>query len=194
MYFIIIAASCWFVAQTMKVLLETIVNKKFDISRYFGDGGYPSCHTAFVVGGVTSILLKTDFANIGATNDSAKILGLSLILTFVIIRDALGSRRQQGQTAEAVNRVVEFWKNTVEESFFKMFPVLKQQGHMPHEVIAGAVTGIITAYTASNMIDNGGHFWLLVITGAMLFFVILVGVIININRSSNKQKNVEIDH
>ncbi|MGN0173519.1 MAG: divergent PAP2 family protein, partial [Acutalibacteraceae bacterium] len=45
---IITGVSSWAVAQVTKAIIYTIINKKFDLWRLFGDGGMPSGHSATV--------------------------------------------------------------------------------------------------------------------------------------------------
>ena len=46
--FLITGISSWLLAQVLKVIIHTLVNRKFDITRLFGDGGMPSGHSATV--------------------------------------------------------------------------------------------------------------------------------------------------
>ena len=46
--FLWVALSSWLWAQLAKVIIHSIVNKKLDITRMFGDGGMPSGHSATV--------------------------------------------------------------------------------------------------------------------------------------------------
>ena len=46
---LIIAATAWLTAGVLKVFVELLVNKKFNLTRIFGAGGMPSSHTATVV-------------------------------------------------------------------------------------------------------------------------------------------------
>ena len=45
---LITAVASWAVAQVLKTLIYWWVNKEFDITRLFGDGGMPSGHSATV--------------------------------------------------------------------------------------------------------------------------------------------------
>ena len=49
--YLITGVSSWFYAQVLKTIIFLIINKKFDFSRMFGDGGMPSGHSATVTSG-----------------------------------------------------------------------------------------------------------------------------------------------
>ena len=72
--------TAWFVAQALKIPTYYLVEKKWDWHRFFGSGGMPSSHTAFVV----SLTLM-----IGATQgfDSA-IFALSFTMAAIVMYDA----------------------------------------------------------------------------------------------------------
>ena len=42
------ALTAWFAAQVLKIPTYWLVEKKVDWKRFFGSGGMPSSHTAFV--------------------------------------------------------------------------------------------------------------------------------------------------
>ena len=45
---LVAAISSWLIAQVLKFLIHTIVNRKIDFTRLVGDGGMPSGHSATV--------------------------------------------------------------------------------------------------------------------------------------------------
>ena len=187
MYFFIIAAAAWFIAQTMKVVLESIVAKRIMISRYFGDGGYPSCHSAFVSAGLTACLIKFNWNNIFVPNTESMVLSLFCIFFVVVTRDAVGARLQQGQTAEAVNKIMDYFKENIDDNIFKIFPMLKQQqGHFPHQVVAGDVTGIIAAISLDFIIYQGNPLLAIISASFGLMLVIAIGLLINSKKSKAK--------
>lgn len=48
----------YILAQVIKTILYTLMNKKFDYKRLFGSGGMPSSHSASVVSLATASFLK----------------------------------------------------------------------------------------------------------------------------------------
>ena len=48
----------WFAAQSLKIIIDVILNKKFNPERLMGAGGMPSSHSATVTALTTAIALK----------------------------------------------------------------------------------------------------------------------------------------
>lgn len=182
MYFFIIAGFSWLIAQTMKVVLESVIGKKLVLKRYFGDGGYPSCHSSFVTGGFVAVLFKYDWSNFSSVNTDSMVLAVFAILWVQITRDALGARLQQGQTAKTVNEITEYFRQNIDDNLFKLLPMLKTQGHLPHEVIAGVVTGTITAISTILIIDKGQPLMAIISGTLALIVVIIIGLLVNLKK------------
>ena len=127
------------VAQVIKTIIETIEYKRFDVARLFnGSGGMPSSHSTLVVSLVTTIGL-----NIGT---NSIYFAISLILSLVVLYDAMGIRYETGKQAEVINKITKQIK-------FKEFISLKEKiGHKPIEVFGGIITGIVMALIFNNII------------------------------------------
>ncbi|MBQ9314607.1 MAG: divergent PAP2 family protein [Clostridia bacterium] len=123
----------WFVVQTIKVIVELAKNKKIDIRRWWGSGGMPSSHSAFVSSLATAIGLTEGF-------DSA-VFAMSIALAAVVMYDASGVRRAAGKQAKILNQLIESeGKNiNVQEKLIELL------GHTPLEVYVGALIGITLA-------------------------------------------------
>ncbi len=124
----------WFIAQTIKVILGVIREKRFNFRWFVGSGGMPSSHAALVAGLTTAVGLFQGF-------DSplfAMAFGFAVITMF----DAQGVRRQSGHQAEALNKILEdlyAHKGLQEERLKELF------GHTPVEVFAGSFLGVVVA-------------------------------------------------
>ena len=114
--------TAWFVAQALKIPTYYLVEKKWDWHRFFGSGGMPSSHTAFVV----SLTLM-----IGATQgfDSA-------IFALVV-------RRETGKQAVVINEIVQ--KMFVNGESITDEELKELVGHTHVEVIGGVIVGLLTA-------------------------------------------------
>lgn len=124
----------WFTAQVLKVLIELITEKSFDLSRFVGSGGMPSSHAAFVTS------LATAVARVEGVGSGTFAVAMALAL--VVMYDAAGVRRASGQHAKLLNWMVEHWyDSTPEDEFSKRMKELI--GHTPIEVLAGAVLGLV---------------------------------------------------
>ena len=134
--FFLTAMTSWTVAQVLKVFIHAIVNKTWDITRLFGDGGMPSGHSATVsslatISGLTYGLGSFEFA-------------ICSILAIIVCHDAMGVRREAGKHAKLLNILVDsyenFSKNELPEVMLKEFV-----GHTPLQVTTGIILGILCA-------------------------------------------------
>lgn len=129
------AVTAWCVAQAMKIPTYWLVEKKLDFKRFFGSGGMPSSHTAFVV--ALTIM-------VGATSGfDSSVFAVSFTLAAIVMYDATGVRRETGIQAQVINEILR-------QVFIDGKPIadddLKELvGHKPLEVLGGAILGVITA-------------------------------------------------
>jgi acid phosphatase family membrane protein YuiD len=124
----------WAIAQTVKVLLGIMRERRFNFKWFVGSGGMPSSHAALVAGLTTSIGLDNGF-------DSA-LFALAFAVMVITMFDAQGVRRRSGQQAEALNKIMDdlyMNKGVQEERLKELF------GHTPVEVFAGGLVGIVVS-------------------------------------------------
>ena len=121
----------WFVAQSMKVLIFAIIYKKYDFHRWFGSGGMPSSHTAYVIS-LSAVLLKNE-------GPGSVPFGLSVAFAFIVMHDAVGVRRAAGKQAQLLNSLMS--THFPGEAFNEKLKELL--GHKPLEVFVGAILGLI---------------------------------------------------
>ncbi len=128
------ALIAWAIAQTLKVLIEFIILKRWNWALLFQAGGMPSSHSAMVSAASLSIGLQYGF-------DQA-IFAISAILAMIVIYDATGVRRESGKQAVLINSIIE------EISKGKIPPQEKLKevlGHTPGEAVLGTTLGISIA-------------------------------------------------
>ena len=89
----------WFVVQTIKVIVEVSKNKKIDVRRWWGSGGMPSSHSAFVCSLATSIGLTEGL--------DSPVFAMAISFAFVVMYDASGVRRAAGKQAKILNQIIE---------------------------------------------------------------------------------------
>ncbi len=126
--------SAWFIAQTIKVIIGVIEEKRFNFRWFMGSGGMPSSHAALALAVATGVGLLHGF-------DSAHF-AVAFAFAAVTMFDAQGVRRQSGHQAEALNKILEdlyAHKGLQEDRLKELF------GHTPIEVFAGAFLGIAAA-------------------------------------------------
>jgi len=124
----------WLIAQSIKVLLGILREKRFDFRWFVGTGGMPSSHAAVVSALTTAVGLHTGF--------SSPSFYIALVFTIVVLFDAQGVRRSSGKQAEILNRILDdiYWKKKIQEERLR-----ELIGHTPIEVFAGVLLGIFIA-------------------------------------------------
>ncbi len=128
----------WFmaclVAQSTKILLGSLRQRRFDFRWVLGTGGMPSTHAAGVTALSTAVGIRVGF-------DSA-LFAATLVFTVITLFDAQGVRRWSGRQAQVLNKMLEdiYFKRRIQEERVK-----ELLGHTPTEVVAGVGVGVLTA-------------------------------------------------
>lgn len=141
-YVLIAGGTAWVVAQILKCVTGVFKVKKFTfLELMFGTGGMPSSHSAAVCALATACALKH---GLGST-----YFAIAAILAIIVMRDAMGMRREVGKHAKALNVIIaEFFKSDKHpEDLKKTHKELV--GHTPLQVFAGVATGIAVAFLMS---------------------------------------------
>lgn len=131
--FILVPLITLLICQTLKFIIESIINKKIVWGRFFnGSGGMPSSHTSFSTSLTTMIGLNIGF--------DSPAFAIAFVFTLIVSYDAMGLRMESGLQAEAINKIFdEIFKD-------KGMKKLKEKlGHKPQEVFVGMCLGIISA-------------------------------------------------
>ena len=131
---ILTAVIAWLIAQTLKVLIGVVREKRFNFRWFVGTGGMPSSHAAAVSALATSIGLHAGL--------TSPLFALALLFAIVVLFDAQGVRRSSGQQAEVLNKILDdiYWKHRIKEDRLK-----ELLGHTPVEVLTGTALGILVA-------------------------------------------------
>ncbi|KXL53055.1 divergent PAP2 family protein [Anaerotignum neopropionicum] len=119
----------WAIAQSSKIILVFITEKRFDATRIVGTGGMPSSHTALVMALAVSIGKYNGF--------DSPFFALALIFCFVVMYDAAGIRRAAGKQAEIINLLI------LDHELPDMEKLKELLGHTPLEVFVGGILGIV---------------------------------------------------
>lgn len=130
-----VTASAWLFADLLKVLILKFRYGVTDWRRFFGTGGMPSSHTAFITGLTTCIAISEGM--------TSPLFGLALGLTILTSVDAAGLRRSAGLQAEVLNQIVE---DLYKGRDAKPPRVKETLGHTLPEVLAGAAVGFAVAF------------------------------------------------
>ena len=136
---LIVPSCCWLLAQLIKSVVDTIVNKKFSVVRLWGDGGMPSGHSATVTGLAVMCGLLSGF--------DSTTFGLAMIFAIVVMHDALGVRRETGKQAVSIIKIAELLNDFISErdEHIKTDKLKVLVGHTPLQVVMGAILGAVVA-------------------------------------------------
>jgi len=130
--------SAWIIAQTIKVTIGVIRQKRFDFRWFVGTGGMPSSHAAGASCLATAVGLEYGFGTV--------YFALAAAFALVVMFDAQGVRRASGKQARILNKITEdiYWKGRIDEE--KLRELI---GHTPIEVIVGLLLGVLIATVAA---------------------------------------------
>ena len=100
-YILSVALTSWLVAQVLKTIINFIMIGKFDIERMWGAGGMPSAHSATVC----SMTIACG-RYVGVHSPT---FAIALVLAAIVMYDAMGVRRETGEQAKVLNRMISDW-------------------------------------------------------------------------------------
>ena len=127
--------SAWIIAQSAKVLIGLIRQKRIDFRWFIGSGGMPSSHAAGASCLATSIGLTQGFDSV--------YFSLAASFAIVVMFDAQGVRRSTGRQARILNKITDdiYWQGKIQETRLR-----ELIGHTPVEVFVGGILGIVIAF------------------------------------------------
>ena len=133
-YIFLTSTAAWIIAQSLKVVLGVLREKRFKFRWFVGTGGMPSAHVAGAAALSTSIGISYGF-------DSA-LFAVALTFTLIVMFDAQTVRLSSGRQAKILNTMLDdiYWKKKLDDQKLKEF-----LGHTPVEVYAGAALGIVVS-------------------------------------------------
>ena len=120
-------------ANVIKMVFNYLAYDAWDFSVFFRTGGMPSLHAASVSSMTTAVYLL---------EGSTTLFYVCLVVTSIIISDAIGIRRSAGKQARVLNKMVDEFK------YFKRFKAKRLHellGHTPRQVFTGMIIGILVA-------------------------------------------------
>lgn len=127
----------WLAAQLIKLITTPCYKKEFSVMHtLFGTGGMPSSHTAAVCATAFSCGILYGY-------DSA-LFAMGAIFAAVVMKDAVGVRREAGKQAVVINQIAE--EIGKKKTHFLNVSLPELLGHTPLQVVFGALLGIGMAY------------------------------------------------
>lgn len=124
----------WVVAQSMKVFIGVIRERRFNFKWFIGTGGMPSSHAAGATALATACGLDKGFDSI--------FFALAAVFAIVTMFDAQGVRRAAGQQAAILNQILD---DMYSKGSLQTNRLLELIGHTPLQVIIGGILGIVLA-------------------------------------------------
>jgi acid phosphatase family membrane protein YuiD len=128
-----------FIAQFIKLVYALFKEKKFIFSKLWDTGGMPSSHSALASSLVLSVYLIEGFS---------LLFLITLFLSLVIVRDAFGIRKDVGDQAKILNKIIIDLKLKHKINFKKLNELV---GHSFLQSIFGLITGIIITLFVFNV-------------------------------------------
>ena len=129
----------WLVAQVLKLIINSLMNKRVSLSRLVGDGGMPSGHSATVTALASMCGIECGFMSVE--------FAIAAILAVIVMHDATGVRRETGKQAESIISIVSVINNYLverdEELKTEKLKILV--GHTHLQVVCGAILGFIVS-------------------------------------------------
>ncbi len=131
---LIITILVWILAQSVKVVLGVIEEKRFNFKWFIGTGGMPSSHAA----GATAMAVTTGLY----LGFDSVAFALAAVFALVTMFDAQGVRRSTGQQAKILNKILDdiYWRGKVESAQLK-----ELIGHTPVQVFVGSLLGFVVS-------------------------------------------------
>ena len=142
---VLVPIIAWLIAQVLKVIINSLMNRKFTPGRLFGDGGMPSGHSA----PVTSVALMCGIeAGFGSP-----VFALAVMFAVVVMHDATGVRRETGKQASVILDIVQVFNEYVTEKdvTLKADKLKVLVGHNHLQVFCGSLLGILVSL---------GYYWI----------------------------------
>ena len=126
----------WFIAQMIKVTIDSIFARKIVLKGFFASGGMPSSHSS-LVSSMTTVIGKTYGLD-------SVYFAICAVFSLIVMYDAFHVRRSAGEQAKAVNKIIEaLTNNNVLDGEETLKVIL---GHSPLQVFAGMILGLIIGF------------------------------------------------
>ncbi|MDP8259487.1 MAG: divergent PAP2 family protein [Candidatus Gygaella obscura] len=128
---LIVTLISWIIAQTIKVIIGIIREKRFNFLWFIGTGGMPSSHAAGASALATSVGIECGFNSV--------FFALAAMFALVTMFDAQGVRHSTGKQAQILNRMMAdiYFKKRIQEDRLK-----ELIGHTPIQVFVGGLLGM----------------------------------------------------
>ncbi len=117
-----------FGSQLVKLIILWFRHKTLTFRDLVVTGGMPSSHSAFVVSLATIVYL---------VEGTSTTFAISMVLAFIVLRDAFGVRRTVGEEGIVINQIIKKIKMSKATHF--------SMGHTPLQVLVGSLMGLVVS-------------------------------------------------
>jgi acid phosphatase family membrane protein YuiD len=131
---LLVSLGAWLLAQTLKVVISLLAERRLDLWRIVSMGGMPSSHSALVSALATGIGI--------ADGVRSTTFALAVVFASVVMYDAAGIRQAVSAQARILNRLLDEYFKHQRLDEHRLRELL---GHTRVEVLVGALLGIGTA-------------------------------------------------
>lgn len=136
------------VAQLSKLVVELVVEGRWNPRVLLETGGMPSSHSALMTGTAAGLGWQLGFGD--------PLFALAAALCFVVLYDASGVRRAAGLTAERVNGLVADAGGLV-AGHLPERPLKQNLGHTRLQVLVGSLIGPLVALPGLVLVGSPLH-------------------------------------
>jgi len=135
------------VGQFIKFAIASLKARRPCWRELVNSGGMPSCHSALVSALAFAVGITDGF--------DAPYAMVSVGLGLIVLVDAVTLRREAGEHARLLNRIISHLNGINEEDRIEAERLKERLGHSGREMLAGVVFGMIVAYVVCAIWD----FW-----------------------------------
>lgn len=131
---LLVPAGAWLAAQSIKVIIYSIQERRLLLYYLFQMGGMPSAHSATVCSLATTVGIQEGI--------TSTVFAVAAFFAFLVMYDAAGVRKTVGTHSGIINRML--------DELFKGHPEFELRfreliGHTRIEIAAGAILGVLLA-------------------------------------------------
>lgn len=129
---LLVALTACLIAQTLKLVVELVKNRKVNLRVLVETGGMPSAHSALVTALATGVGQTMGWAS--------PDFAIAIVFAIIVMYDAAGVRQAAGKQARVLNQIIdEFFQG---DHHFNEDRLKELLGHTPVQVIVGSILGI----------------------------------------------------
>ncbi|OUL29510.1 acid phosphatase [Nostoc sp. T09] len=139
---LLVALVACLIAQSLKLVIELIKNRKLNVRVLVTTGGMPSAHSALVTSLATGVGQTLGWAS--------PDFALATIFAIIVMYDAAGVRQAAGKQARILNQMIDELFD--EKHDFSQDRLKELLGHTPVQVIAGSALGITISLLARSFL------------------------------------------